>query len=140
MATQEGCIFCAIAAGRAPAEILCQEEAALALLDAHPAAPGHTLVIPRAHLHAIWEMDEEAGAALMRLVARMARALRQALQPDGLTVLQNNGRAAGQVVPHLHFHLIPRRYGDGLPLARGPLARPGEPLSEIARRVRAALG
>ncbi len=135
----EDCIFCAIAAGRAPAEILCQEEAALAFLDVQPAAPGHTLVIPRVHWQAIWEIDEETGAVLMELVARVGRALRQALQPDGLAVLQNNGRAAGQVVPHLHVHLIPRWYGDGLPLARGQLARNAEPLDAVAARVRAAL-
>ena len=135
----EGCIFCAIAAGRAPAEILCQEEGALAFLDAHPAAPGHALVIPRRHFVTLWEMDEESAAAVMRLLVQVGRALRQALQPDGLTVLQNNGRAAGQEVLHAHFHLIPRRYGDGLRLGRGPLARPAEPLPEVARRIREAL-
>ncbi len=133
------CIFCAIAAGRAPAQLLAQEGDALAFLDIRPAALGHTLVIPRQHYGTIWEMDEAAGIAVMRLMLRLAAALRSALQPDGLTVVQNNGRAAGQEVPHAHWHLIPRRHGDGLRLARGPVVPQTIPLDELARRIRAAL-
>lgn len=135
----ENCVFCEIAAGRAPAEILCQEEGALAFLDAHPAALGHTLVVPRRHCVTLWELDEESAAAVARLLVRISRALRQALAPDGLTVLQNNGRAAGQEVLHAHFHLIPRWYGDGLRLGRGLPMRPAEPLAEVAQRVRKVL-
>jgi len=136
----EGCVFCAISVGRAPAEIVCQETGALAFLDIHPVAPGHTLVIPRRHADSIAELDEEAAAAVMRLATRMARALYRALQPDGLTLLQNDGRAAGQEVPHFHLHLIPRWYGDGLRMGRGLLRRPAESPAEIGRRIRAALG
>jgi len=120
--------------------VLFREELAVAFLDYHPASPGHALVVPRRHFEALWEMDEESAAAVARVLVRVAAALRQALRPDGLTVLQNNGRAAGQEVPHAHFHLIPRRYGDGLRLARGPQMRPSEPLAEVARQVREALG
>lgn len=134
------CIFCAIAAGRAPARLLVQEEDALAFLDIRPAAPGHTLVIPRQHYGTIWEMDEAAGLAVARLALRVAAALRAALRPDGLTVVQNNGRAAGQEVPHAHWHLIPRWHGDGLRLARAPAAPQDTPLDEMARRIRHALG
>ncbi len=133
------CIFCAIAAGRAPAEVLCQDEQSLAFLDIHPAAAGHTLLIPRSHVYDIYELSDDAGAALMRLAVRVSRALREALQPDGLTLLQNSGRAAGQEVPHFHVHLIPRRYGDGLRILRGPPARSPESLAVVARRVRASL-
>jgi histidine triad (HIT) family protein len=137
--TTSSCIFCAIAAGRAPAEILAQDDAAVAFMDNRPAALGHTLVVPRQHFAAIWEMDEAAGLAVMRLTVRVARALRAALRPDGLSVMQNNGRAAGQEVSHIHWHLVPRWYGDGLRLVRGPAVPPAEPLSAVARRVRAAL-
>ncbi len=136
----EGCIFCAISAGQAPAEILYQEDTVLAFLDNRPAALGHTLVIPRRHAHTIWELDPETAAALMRLAVRLAPALRGALKPDGLTLLQNNGRAAGQEVPHFHLHLIPRWYGDGLRLARPPAGQVGESLEEVGRRVREAMG
>jgi histidine triad (HIT) family protein len=133
------CIFCAIAAGQAAAEVVAQDDAALAFLDIRPAAPGHTLVIPRSHVATIWEMNEAAGLAVVRLTLRVARALRAVFKPDGLSIVQNNGRAAGQEVPHVHWHLIPRWYGDGLRLARGPAVPQTEPLPEVARRVRAAM-
>jgi len=133
------CVFCAIAAGRTPAELLAEEEGALAFLDNRPAALGHTLVIPRQHYGTIWEMDEAAGLAVVRLTLRVASALRAALQPDGLTVVQNNGRAAGQEVPHVHWHLIPRWHGDGMRLTRGPAVAQTTPLAEVARQVRTAL-
>lgn len=139
MSKLEGCVFCAIAAGQSSAEVLLEDEGALAFLDFRPAAPGHTLVIPRSHFQFVWEVDPTTGAALMRVLVRVAQALRAALQPDGLSLLQNNGRAAGQEVPHAHWHLLPRWYGDGLHLARGPATRPDQPLAEVARQVRAAL-
>jgi histidine triad (HIT) family protein len=139
MSRLEGCVFCAIASGRSPAEVLLEDELTLAFLDIRPAAPGHTLVIPRSHFQFVWEVDVETGAALMRTVVRMAGALRAALQPDGLTLLHNSGRAAGQEVPHAHWHLLPRWYGDGLHLARGPAVRPARPLAEVARQVRGVL-
>lgn len=133
------CIFCRIADGESPAEILAQDDAALAFLDNRPAAVGHTLVIPRRHCMTIWELDETAALAVMRLTLRVAHALRAAFRPDGLSVVQNNGRAAGQEVPHAHWHLIPRWHGDGLRLARGPAVPPAAPLAEVARQVREAL-
>jgi len=133
------CIFCAIAAQKAPAEIVAQDDAAVAFLDIRPAAPGHTLVIPCQHYATIWELDDVASLAVMRLTLRVAHALRAAFRPDGLSVMQNNGRAAGQEVLHVHWHLIPRWHGDGLRLVRGPAVSPDEPLPEVARRIRAAL-
>jgi histidine triad (HIT) family protein len=133
------CIFCAVAAGQAPAEILAQDDAAVAFLDIRPAAPGHTLVIPRQHYTTIWDLDDAAGQAVMRLTLRVAHALRAAFSPDGLSVMQNNGRAAGQEVLHVHWHLIPRWYSNELHLVRGPAVYPAESLPEVARRVREAL-
>lgn len=69
--------------------------------------PGHTLVIPKRHVETIFEVTEEEGAALGQAVARVARALRSLLDPDGVLVQQHNGEAAFQTVPHVHFHVIP---------------------------------
>jgi histidine triad (HIT) family protein len=136
----EGCAFCAIVAGVAPAEIICREAEALAFLDIHPAAPGHTLVIPCRHSEDICALDETSAAAIMRLAVRVARALRIVLHPDGLNVVQSSGRAAGQEILHTHLHLIPRWFGDGLSLGRPPTVHRGEPLAALARRLRDELG
>lgn len=135
----EGCVFCAIAAGQAPAELLCQDAHALAFLDIHPAAPGHTLVIPRRHVHTLCELDEDSGGSMMGLAIRVARALQASLQPDGLSLVQSSGRAAGQEISHAHLHLIPRWHGDGLRLARPAVVRSSQALAEIAQRLRETL-
>jgi histidine triad (HIT) family protein len=83
-------------------------------MDINPISPGHTLVIPKKHYEAISEMPAEEAAALFRPVPSLAAAVKAALGAEALNVLQNNGRAAGQAVDHLHVHLIPRWAGDGL--------------------------
>ena len=89
------------------------DSASVAVLDASPASPGHTLVITRTHVESIWDLDDDTAAALMVTVKSVARLLRDRLRPDGLTVRQNNGAASGQRIPHLHVHLVPRWEGDG---------------------------
>ena len=129
------CIFCAIAEGRAPAEFLVQEEDALAFLDIHPQSPGHTLIVPRRHIGSLFECTPEDGAVLMRLAVRLAHVLRKTLQPDGLRLLSNSGRAAGQDVMHLHLHLIPR--WRGRPAVAGGVDLRSASRAEIARLIRA---
>ena len=87
--------------------------ASVAVLDVSPASPGHTLVITKAHVESIWDLDDNTAAALMVTVKSVAGLLRERLRPDGLTVRQNNGAASGQRIPHLHVHLVPRWEGDG---------------------------
>lgn len=108
------CIFCAIAAKRAPAEIVYESEDALAFLDINPVAPGHTLVIPKKHSRNVFDIDDESGKAVMHASRVVSHALRAAFNADGLTILQSNERAGGQVVFHYHAHLAPRFVGDGL--------------------------
>ena len=102
------CVFCAIRDGRLPAVTLAEDERAFAILDINPIHDGHTLVIPRAHAETIFEIAEEDVVATMRLARRVAAGIHKALRPDGLNLLQNNGPAAFQSVPHFHVHLIPR--------------------------------
>jgi histidine triad (HIT) family protein len=108
------CIFCAIAAKRAPAAIVYESDGALAFLDIHPVVEGHTLVIPKKHSRNLFDLDDASGAAVMHASRVVARALRAAYHADGLTVLQSNERAGGQDVFHYHAHLAPRFIGDGL--------------------------
>jgi histidine triad (HIT) family protein len=138
MHTREDCIFCQIAAGRAPAFRVAEDERALAFMDLFPASDGHVLVIPKGHAENVFEMEDPPMRAAAALSRRVARAMRAALAPDGLAVYQANGAAAGQTVWHYHLHLIPRRMGDPLTLhgrVRGDEAR----LRELAAAFAAKL-
>jgi len=108
------CIFCAIAAKRAPASIVYESDEAMAFLDIQPVVEGHTLVIPKKHCRNIFDLDDESGKAVMRASRIVAHALRETFNADGLTILQSNERAGGQAVFHYHAHLAPRFYNDGL--------------------------
>jgi histidine triad (HIT) family protein len=108
-------------------------------MDINPLNEGHTLVIPRAHAATLYEADEADLQAAMLTARRVARAIRAALRPDGLNLLQANGAAAFQSVPHFHLHLVPRFTGDGKgfdwPMVPGDRAR----IQAVAEKIRGAL-
>lgn len=137
--TRPGCVFCAIVAGEAPAHTIHDDDRTLAFMDINPATDGHCLVIPKAHAPDVWSLDEDEGTAVWRSVRRVAHAVREGLAPDGLNILQSNGRAALQTVFHYHVHLIPRYIDDGIhvPLMRAPGDRTR--LAEFADRLRGAM-
>jgi histidine triad (HIT) family protein len=108
------CIFCIIAAGASPCHEIYQDMATLAFMDINPANEGHCLVIPKAHFGTVFEMPPEAFAAVASTVVKVARAVNDELRPGGLSVLQANGALAGQTVPHVHVHVLPRRADDNL--------------------------
>lgn len=91
-----------------------EDEWVLAFLDIEPIQKGHVLVIPKPHITDLLDVPEEFYAPLFRAAQRIARAQKEGLQAEGVNVLQNNGRAAGQVVDHVHLHLIPRFKHDGV--------------------------
>jgi histidine triad (HIT) family protein len=110
----DDCVFCAIAQGRAPASIVCENELALAAIDLRQFHPGHTLVIPRQHFQDVRELDDTTGAALMAMVSRVTRAVGRAFPNQGLSLWHSIGEAAFQEVPHLHIHIHPRLTGDNV--------------------------
>ena len=110
----EPCVFCAIVAGQAPAEVVYEDDHTLAFLDIYPANRGHVLVASKRHARDIFEIPEEEAMWVMRAVVRVARAVDKALQPDGLNLIQANRPAAMQTVPHFHVHVSPRWWDDGL--------------------------
>ena len=115
IAYDEGNVFSKIVAGEVPCFKLFETEHALAILDAFPMCPGHSLLLPKADGYAtIMDMPEAAAADLLRELPRLARAVAAATGCEGVNVVQNNGAAAGQAVFHVHFHVIPRIEGDGL--------------------------
>lgn len=108
------CIFCKIVAGAIPCHKLYEDDRVLAFLDIAPLGPGHCLIVPRKHYGRLEELDTESAEAVLRLVPSLARAALAATGLADWNLLQNNGEAAGQSVGHVHFHIIPRRAGDGL--------------------------
>jgi len=106
-------IFSQIVDGEIPARIVYEDETTFAFLDANPLAPGHTLVIPRDEYERLNDVPEEVAMDLYSTIHRLIPAVEAAVDADATTVAFNNGEAAGQEVPHVHCHLIPRFSGDG---------------------------
>jgi histidine triad (HIT) family protein len=107
------CIFCKIIAGEISARVILQNEKAMALLDAFPLAAGHTLVIPKSHYAKVQQMSEQDAAAVFDMVWKLAGAVETASQVNASTIAIHNGSDAGQEVPHVHVHIVPRKTGDG---------------------------
>ncbi|HDD45997.1 MAG TPA: HIT family protein [Candidatus Aenigmarchaeota archaeon] len=109
----EECLFCKIVAGQIPAEKVYEDSDVIAFLDINPRNPGHTLVIPKKHFSDLLEMDDEYAMKLFVAVKRIAKAIKDGIKADGISISQSNGRAAGQVVNHMHVHVIPRFFNEG---------------------------
>lgn len=107
------CLFCKIIAGDIPNHTVYEDSAVVAFLDIHPCSKGHTVVISKQHFATLETMDETSYQALMRGVRVVAEKINTALQPSAMNIGINNGSAAGQTVPHAHWHIIPRYEGDG---------------------------
>ena len=134
-----GCVFCRIVAREIPATIVHEDEHSLAFMDIGQVTPGHVLVAAKAHRENLYELDEALAAAVFRSAARVARAIRAAFAPAGLSVYQANGTPAGQTVFHFHIHLVPRHEGDGMALTWPVKNPPRARLEEYAARIRGAL-
>ena len=133
------CIFCAIAAGRAPAIVVHEDEHTMAFMDINPATSGHVLVIPRTHACDLLDVSGEDLEHVMRTVQFVARAVDRALQPDGLNLIQANRIAAFQSVYHFHVHVIPRWFGDGIAPPWRHAPGDAQVLRELGARIKAAL-
>ncbi len=116
----EECLFCRIVRGDLPSHMVYEDEYTYAFLDINPVSRGHTLVIPKNHAETLDEMTEEDAAAVFRTVRRLTETVENSLQPDGINLLQNNGKAAGQEVKHVHVHIIPRYGQDGFEFTFNP--------------------
>lgn len=103
----ESCTFCKIARKEAPASIVYEDEEVIAFMSIHPINVGHTLVVPKKHYENIYEISEEEIAYLYKIVKKLAHAVKKAVDAEGIRIVQNNGEAAGQVIFHMHVHIIP---------------------------------
>ncbi len=138
---ESGCVFCEIVEGTRDARVVYESDSVLALIDPRQANPGHVLVIPKEHFPDIYALSAEAGSEIMRAVILLSRAVRRAFELDGLSIWQSNGRGAHQEVPHVHFHVHPRKTDDGLlrVYPRWLDRTSDEELDSYADRVRQAL-
>jgi histidine triad (HIT) family protein len=108
------CIFCKIVHGHIPSARVLETDRAIAFLDIHPVNPGHTLLVPRSHHVHLGELPDDIAAHAGSLLPRLCRAVRAATGADGLNVIVNNGRSAGQTIDHVHWHIIPRFQDDAV--------------------------
>ncbi len=132
----ESCMFCKIVAKRSTASIVHEDCQVLAFLDNRPAGEGHTLVIPKQHVETIYDTSDEDLSHLFKIAKKVAIAIRKALNPEGLTVIQRNGRVAGQHIMHLHVHVIPVRSGGRLLKMEEIPEASKENLDKIAKAIR----
>ncbi|MBN1326207.1 HIT family protein [Candidatus Falkowbacteria bacterium] len=129
------CLFCQIISGEIPATKVYEDDKILAILDIHPVNPGHTLVMPKKHFTHLLETDEETATAMILATKKIALGVINGLNLDAFNLELNNGRIAGQIVPHLHWHIVPRMSDDGLQHWPGKSYRAGE-AEEIAKKIR----
>ena len=133
------CVFCRIVARQIPATVVHEDEHVLAFMDLGQVNPGHVLVACKAHADNIYGLDEAQAAAVFRTAARVARAIRDAFNPPGLSIYQANGRPAGQTVFHFHLHVLPRHEDDGMQLVWPVKNPPRERLEAYCAQIRARL-
>ncbi|OGL73427.1 hypothetical protein A3D72_03255 [Candidatus Uhrbacteria bacterium RIFCSPHIGHO2_02_FULL_57_19] len=132
------CLFCKIIAGELPAYKVYEDDRTLAFLDIHPVNSGHTLVISKNHSRDMQEASVDDVCAVMATVHHIAPRILAAVGSEGYNLGLNNGRDAGQVVPHLHFHIMPRFAGDGHHLWHGKSIEDKE-LAVTAEKLRMAI-
>jgi len=134
------CVFCKIRDGQIPASKLYEDQRILAFMDINPLNPGHCLVMTKAHAPTIFDADPADLQAAIVAAKKVAAAVRSAIGADGLNLLQANGAAAFQSVPHFHLHVIPRFANDGKGFDWKPVPGDREQIEKNAERIRTALG
>ena len=132
---KDDCIFCRIANGEIPSKTLYEDRDFRVILDLGPATKGHALILPKEHAADLYELPEELAASVFVLAKKMAVRMTERLQCDGMNLVQNNGEAAGQTVPHFHLHMIPRYHNDGQKINWIPGKCTQEELEAVKREI-----
>jgi histidine triad (HIT) family protein len=134
------CLFCGIVAGTIPSETIDSDERTVAFMDINPATPGHALVVPREHSADLLEIGEEDLTATVLAAQRLSRRMKDALDADGIDLINACGAAAWQTVFHFHIHVVPRYEDDPLKLPWVPTPGDSDEIAEIADRLRGENG
>lgn len=130
------CVFCKMVSGEIPAAKVYEDKSLLAFLDIGPLSDGHTLLIPKEHFETLDQCPSDLLGRIASVTGKIAKAVIIAVNADGYNILVNNGRAAGQLVQHLHFHIIARREGDGL-FSQWPAGKyPEGKIEELTDKIR----
>ena len=132
------CIFCDILSGKRTAHIIYEDEKHISILDKYPIDTGHSLVIPRNHHERITEMESESVGDLFSIVPKIANGIASATGADAFSLAQNNGRAAKQIIPHVHIHIIPRYNHKGTIWTKRVI-EDEEKLFELASKIRGSI-
>jgi histidine triad (HIT) family protein len=132
----QDCVFCRIVKGEIPSARIFESNSAIAFLDVAPAAKGHALVIPKKHFETLFDVPEKDLREIIVAVKNVASAVVDAAEADGFNIIQSNGVSAGQVIPHVHFHIIPRKQGDELSFEWGHIELDKEELEALREKVK----
>ncbi len=137
--TDANCVFCKIVAGKLPCFKLSEDEKTIAFMDINPVNPGHALAVAKGHWPTVDVVPPDVLAAVAGTAQRIAKAVLKELKPHGVNLLQANGEGAGQSVPHLHIHIMPRRPGDDLQLNWQPKPGDMKEIEAIYKRLKAEI-
>ena len=131
------CLFCKIINKEIPAEIIYEDETAVAILDIQPRTPGHTMVLPKFHTENILNLPEEKIEGVFKAVKKVTDLLDKSLKPDGFTIGINHGKVSGQTIEHLHIHIMPRWFNDNGGSIHSVVDNPPkQSLAQIANRIK----
>jgi histidine triad (HIT) family protein len=134
MMHSHNCLFCKIIAGTIPCHRVYEDSHTLAFLDISPTAKGHTVVIPKEHAETVFGLSDEATQALMLGVQKSMERLQEVLGPAGFNLGLNHNEVAGQTIPHVHMHILPRYEGDGGASVHAIVQAPGDtPVADLAK-------
>ena len=141
--SSDDCIFCKIVRGEIPSSVIFEDDVCIAFLDVFPINKGHSLLIPKKHFVNLLDVDPDIAAHLARKLIDLTRGIKNATSEEGVMIIAANGAGAGQEVPHLHFHAIPRSKGANFgfrfpPGYRESMANRAE-LDEISNKIRNAI-
>ena len=139
MSFDKFCIFCRIVRRQAPASIIYEDETVMVFLDIRPLNIGHTLVIPKAHYVGIFDIPEKDLTNVYKVSKQISAAVKKATKADGISIIQQNGKAAGQDIFHLHVHVVPRFEGQKLPSFHDLKEVERVKLDEVAKKIKQKL-
>lgn len=134
-----GCVFCSIINGEISSHKIYENERVLAFLDIHPSAPGHTLIIPKSHVRNLEDLSEKDAEAVFVALHRLVGGIQKAMNAPASTIGINNGPEAGQEVPHLHVHIIPRKSKSEGGIIQGVVIKPknsSQDFQKIAEKIK----
>ena len=114
---KDDCIFCRLANGDIPTNGLYEDDIVKAIFDLSPASMGHVIILTKEHFDDLFSIDEETASHVFKVATKLAKAIKEELNCEGMNILQNNGEIAGQTVFHFHMHIIPRYVGDHVKFA-----------------------